>query len=198
MLGRTPSPTKPDCYERSRSQRSAPAACRSRLPRGEYWAAHPHSLCRIPLASSTSQPWQTWTITRERTSRRARRTASLHYAARPQRGSAVANGRFPKERLSYDPAADAYCGPGGQLLDTRYRSITRGHVSIQYSTLPPVPPVPPGRSGHGVPAVAGGASTVGRTRRYSSAWRRGSQAGPAFLTSVGRRSSIRSARSSSG
>ena len=55
------------------------------------------------------------------------------YVARPQRGSAIANGRFPKERFSYDPAADAYRCPGGQRLDTRYRSVTRGHVSIQYS-----------------------------------------------------------------
>jgi hypothetical protein len=56
------------------------------------------------------------------------------YVARPQRGSAIANGRFPKERFSYDPAADAYHCPGGKLLDTRYRSVTRGHVSIQYSS----------------------------------------------------------------
>jgi transposase len=56
------------------------------------------------------------------------------YVARPQRGSAIANGRFPKERFSYDPAADAYRCPGGQLLDTRYRSVTCGHVSIQYSS----------------------------------------------------------------
>jgi len=56
------------------------------------------------------------------------------YVARPERGSAVANGRFPKERFTYDPAADAYHCPGGQLLDTRYRSVTRGHVSIQYSS----------------------------------------------------------------
>jgi hypothetical protein len=56
------------------------------------------------------------------------------YVARPQRGSAIANGCFPKERFSYDPAADAYRCPGDQLLDTRYRSVTRGHVSIQYSS----------------------------------------------------------------
>ena len=56
------------------------------------------------------------------------------YVARPQRGSAIASGRFPKERFSYDPAADAYRCPDGQLLDTRYRSVTRGHVSIQYSS----------------------------------------------------------------
>ena len=56
------------------------------------------------------------------------------YVARPERGSAVANGRFPKERFAYDPEADAYRCPGGRLLDTRYRSVTRGHVSIQYSS----------------------------------------------------------------
>jgi hypothetical protein len=56
------------------------------------------------------------------------------YVARPERGTAVANGRFPKERFRYDLAADAYHCPGGQLLDTRYRSVTRGHVSIQYSS----------------------------------------------------------------
>lgn len=56
------------------------------------------------------------------------------YVARPQRGSAIANGRFPKDRFRYDQAADAYHCPGGQLLDTRYRSVTRGHVSIQYSS----------------------------------------------------------------
>jgi transposase len=56
------------------------------------------------------------------------------YVARPERGSAVANGRFPKERFTYDPAADAYHCPGGRLLDTRYRSVARGHVSIQYSS----------------------------------------------------------------
>jgi len=30
--------------------------------------------------------------------------------------------------------ADAYQCPGGPLLNTRYRSVTRGHVSIQYSS----------------------------------------------------------------
>jgi len=54
--------------------------------------------------------------------------------AQPQRGSAVANGRFSKESFSYDPAAHTYRCPGGQFLDTRYRSVTRGHVSIQYSS----------------------------------------------------------------
>lgn len=56
------------------------------------------------------------------------------YVAGPERGSAVANGRFSKDRFTYDPAADAYHCPGGQLLDTRYRSVTNGHVSIQYSS----------------------------------------------------------------
>lgn len=53
--------------------------------------------------------------------------------ARPERDSAIANGRFSKERSRYDPAADAYHCPGGKALDIRYRSVTRGHVSIQYS-----------------------------------------------------------------
>ncbi|WP_295561548.1 transposase [uncultured Sphingomonas sp.] len=56
------------------------------------------------------------------------------YVARPELGSAVANGRFFKDRFAYDPEADAYRCPGGQLLDTRYRSVTNGHVSIQYSS----------------------------------------------------------------
>ena len=56
------------------------------------------------------------------------------YVARPERGSAVANGRFSKQRFTYDPEADAYRCPGDRLLDTRYRSVTNGHVSIQYSS----------------------------------------------------------------
>nr|WP_206742414.1 transposase [Sphingomonas melonis] len=39
-----------------------------------------------------------------------------------------------KERFRYNSAADAYHCPGGRLLDTRYRSVTNGHVSIQYSS----------------------------------------------------------------
>ncbi len=35
----------------------------------------------------------------------------MPYVARPERGSAVANGRFPKERFRYDPVADAYHCP---------------------------------------------------------------------------------------
>jgi transposase len=52
------------------------------------------------------------------------------YFARPERGSAVANGRLPKERFAYAAEANACRCPGGQLLDTRYRSVTNGHVSI--------------------------------------------------------------------
>ena len=55
------------------------------------------------------------------------------YVARPQRGIAVHNGHFAKERFRYDAEADLYRCPAGQWLDTRYRSVTRGHVSVQYS-----------------------------------------------------------------
>ena len=55
------------------------------------------------------------------------------YVARPQRGVAVLNGHFPKDRFRYDPGEDVYRCPSGQRLDTRYQSVTRGHVSIQYS-----------------------------------------------------------------
>ena len=55
------------------------------------------------------------------------------YVARPQRGVAVLNGHFPKDRFRYDPGEDVYRCPSGQRLDTRYLSVTRGHVSIQYS-----------------------------------------------------------------
>ena len=56
------------------------------------------------------------------------------YIPRPHRGTAVGNGLFPKERFRYDPVADAYHCPGGQVLDTRYASVTRGHLSVQYSS----------------------------------------------------------------
>ena len=55
------------------------------------------------------------------------------YIPRPHRGVNVSNGLFPKERFRYDPAEDAYHCPGGQVLDTRYSSVTRGHVTVQYS-----------------------------------------------------------------
>jgi transposase len=56
------------------------------------------------------------------------------YIPRPHRGTAVGNGLFPRERFRYDPVADAYHCPGGQVLDTRYASVTRGHLSVQYSS----------------------------------------------------------------
>lgn len=56
------------------------------------------------------------------------------YIPRPHRGTATGNGLFPKERFRYDPVADAYHCPGGQVLDTRYASVTRGHLSVQYSS----------------------------------------------------------------
>ncbi len=55
------------------------------------------------------------------------------YVARPQRGSAVHDGRYPKERFCYDAEADCYHCPDGKRLDTRYRSVTRGHAVVQYS-----------------------------------------------------------------
>ncbi|MDQ1159030.1 transposase/predicted Fe-S protein YdhL (DUF1289 family) [Sphingomonas sp. SORGH_AS 950] len=56
------------------------------------------------------------------------------YIPRPHRGTAVGNGLFPKERFRYDPEADVYHCPGGQVLDARYASVTRGHLSVQYSS----------------------------------------------------------------
>lgn len=56
------------------------------------------------------------------------------YIPRPHRGTAVGNGLFPKERFRYDPEADVYHCPGGQVLDTRYASVMRGHLSVQYSS----------------------------------------------------------------
>jgi transposase len=55
------------------------------------------------------------------------------YVARPQRGTAVGDGRFPKERFRYDEAADCYHCPGDQRLDTRYRWLQGGHIIVQYS-----------------------------------------------------------------
>ena len=48
-------------------------------------------------------------------------------------GRAIDNGHFPKDRFRYDVEADQYRCPAGQILDIRHRSVTRGHVSIQYS-----------------------------------------------------------------
>jgi len=55
------------------------------------------------------------------------------YVARPQRGSAVRDGRFPKERFRYDAGADCYHCPSEQRLHTRYRWIQNGHTIVQYS-----------------------------------------------------------------
>lgn len=55
------------------------------------------------------------------------------YVARPQRGTAVGDGRFPKERFRYDEAADCYHCPGDQRLDTRSRWFQGGHIIVQYS-----------------------------------------------------------------
>jgi transposase len=55
------------------------------------------------------------------------------YVARPQRGIAVSNGHFPKERFHYGAKEDVYRCPSGQRLDTRYHSVVRGHVTVQYS-----------------------------------------------------------------
>jgi len=55
------------------------------------------------------------------------------YVARPQRGTAVGDGRFPKERFRYDEAADCYHCPAEQRLDTRYRWLQGGHIIVQYS-----------------------------------------------------------------
>lgn len=60
---------------------------------------------------------------------------SRHHAVHspPAPGINFSNGLFPKERFHYDPAAGAYHCPGGQMFDTRYNSVTRAHVTIQYS-----------------------------------------------------------------
>ena len=98
------------------------------------------------------------------------------YVARPERGSAVANGRFPKERFTYDPAADAYHRPGGGFSTP---ATARSRAGMCRSSIPALPPVPLAPSGHAAPEAAGGASTVGRTRRCSSAWPGSSPPGPA-------------------
>lgn len=55
------------------------------------------------------------------------------YVARPQRGTAVGEGRFPKEGFRYDEAADCYHCPAEQRIDTRYRWLQGGHIIVQYS-----------------------------------------------------------------
>ncbi len=116
------------------------------------------------------------------------------YIPRPHRGINVSNGLFPKERFRYDPVADAYRCPGGKMLDTRHSSITRGQVTVQYSS----------------PAACAGCQmkplcTTGRWRRVnrwkrrqlSSAWPSASPSGPTSSSSGVPRSNTRSAPSSS-
>ena len=58
------------------------------------------------------------------------------YVARPQRGAAVAAGRFAKDQFAYDAAGDFYRCPAGHRLDPSHRSEKKGHWSIYYSNRP--------------------------------------------------------------
>jgi len=58
------------------------------------------------------------------------------YVARPQRGAAVAAGRFAKEEFAYNGAGDFYCCPGGHRLDPVQRMEKDGRGSIFYSNRP--------------------------------------------------------------
>ncbi|MDQ0836529.1 hypothetical protein QFZ54_000313 [Sphingomonas faeni] len=71
------------------------------------------------------------------------------YVARPQRGTAVGDGRFPKERFRYDEAADCYHCPADQRLDTRYRWLQGGILSCNIQTLAPMAVVASRRSAPG-------------------------------------------------
>ena len=69
-----------------------------------------------------------------RTSPRANGLASLPISpARPQHGAAIGDGRFPKERLRYDEAADCYHGPGerrlGIVIEAHDVPITAGDTA---------------------------------------------------------------------
>lgn len=55
------------------------------------------------------------------------------YVAHSRHGIAASNGHFPKDRFHYDAGEDIYRCPGGQTLDTRYRSVAEGHVWVEYS-----------------------------------------------------------------
>lgn len=62
--------------------------------------------------------------------REHRRLRSRRSHASPHKGVNVSNGFF-KERFRYDPAADAYLGSGGRVLDARYSSMARaGYDSV--------------------------------------------------------------------
>ncbi len=119
----------------------------------------------------------------------------MPYVARPERGAAIANGRFPKERFTYDEQPTPITAPA---TGSSTPATVRSRADMCRSSIPAPPPVPPAPSGHAAPAAAGAVSTVGRKRRCSSAWRSGSPPGPASSTSAGKRSNIRSARSANG
>jgi transposase len=58
------------------------------------------------------------------------------YVARPQRGAAVAAGRFAKDQFAYDAAGDFYRCPGGHQLGPSQRTEKNGHRSIFYANRP--------------------------------------------------------------
>ena len=58
------------------------------------------------------------------------------YVARPQRGAAVAAGRFAKDEFAYDAAGDFYRCPAGHRLDPVQRIAKDGRGSIFYSNRP--------------------------------------------------------------
>jgi len=60
----------------------------------------------------------------------------IPYVARPQRGAAVAAGRFAKDEFAYDAAGDFYRCPAGHRLDPVQRLEKDGRGSIFYSNRP--------------------------------------------------------------
>ena len=58
------------------------------------------------------------------------------YVARPQRGAAVAAGRFAKDEFTYDAADDFYRCPAGHRLDPVQRLEKDSRGSIFYSNRP--------------------------------------------------------------
>ena len=58
------------------------------------------------------------------------------YVARPQRGAAVAAGRFAKDEFAYDTAGDFYRCPAGHRLDPVQHMAKDGRGSIFYSNRP--------------------------------------------------------------
>ena len=56
------------------------------------------------------------------------------YVPKPQRGSAAAKGFFTKDQFRYDPQADTYICPGGQVLNhSRFRPVRDGVRLIEYT-----------------------------------------------------------------